>query len=173
MRFCEKTFNTLWILVICGVLLAAFGVQLILKEMPCPLCLLQRLAMISIACSALLNLRFGVKTTHYSLALLSSIFGGSVSLRQIALHVCPDFTTFGSPVLGLSLFSWAFLVFCCSIAAVAFLMFFYDPKESPKEPERMSIWENIAAYLLLFVAAANIISTLVLCGLDPCSDVDI
>lgn len=171
MRFCEKTFNILWILVLCGVLLAAFGVQLIYKEMPCPLCLLQRLGMISIGCSALLNLRFGVKMTHYSLALLSSIFGGSVSLRQIALHVCPDFTTFGTPVLGLSLFTWAFIVFCCSIVAVAFLMFFFDPKESPKAPERMGFWGNVAAYLLLFVAFANIISTLVLCGLDPCHDI--
>lgn len=170
MRFCERFFNTLWILVICGVLLAAFGVQLFLKEMPCPLCLLQRLAMISIASAALLNLCFGTKLTHYSLALFSSTFGGAVSLRQIALHVCPNFTTFGTPVLGLSLFSWAFLVFCCSIVAVALLMFFYDPKESPRDPGRMNAFEQLAAALLLFVTVANIITTLVLCGLDPCSD---
>ena len=33
------------ILVLCGTLLAAFGVQFFEGEMPCPLCILQRLAM--------------------------------------------------------------------------------------------------------------------------------
>lgn len=170
MRFCERTFNAIWILVICGVLTASLWEQFVHKEIPCPLCLLQRLAMISIACSALLNLVFGTKVAHYSLALIASVVGGVVSLRQIALHVCPQFETFGTPVLGLSLFTWAFLVYCCSIIAVALLMFFYDPKESNKEASRLNGLDWCAVIYLLFVTLVNIFSALMLCGFGLCDE---
>lgn len=168
MRICERTLNALWILVICAVLCAGFWVQIFDKEIPCPLCMLQRIGMISVASAALLNLTCGVKTGHYSLALLSCLFGASVSLRQIALHVCPQFDTFGTPVFGLSLFTWAFIVFCCSIVAVAFLMFFYDPKESSREPVQMNWLDKFVGGLLLLVTVGNFFSAIVICGFGPC-----
>lgn len=170
MRLCERTFNAIWIIVVCGVLCASLWVQFVDKDIPCPLCLLQRIAMISVACSAALNLIFGVRVAHYSLALLSCVFGASVSLRQIALHVCPQFDTFGVPVLGYSLFTWAFLVYSCSVVAVALLMFFYDHRESHQEPARLNALDKLAIGLLIFVTLANIFSAFILCGFGPCDE---
>ena len=87
--------------------MSGFGYQLITHEDPCPLCLLERLGMIGIGVGALMNLRFGLRVEHLGLSLLAAFAGRLVSLRQIALHVCPEFPTFGSPVLGFDLYVWA------------------------------------------------------------------
>ena len=41
--------------------LAAFGMQFVLQELPCPLCVLQRVALVLCGFGFLLNLRFGVQ----------------------------------------------------------------------------------------------------------------
>lgn len=166
----ERNLNALIIIIISGVLLSAYGVQFLWHEQPCPLCLLQRIGMISVAVAALLNIRFGVKMSHYALALLSALFGGFVALRQISLHVCPGFPEFGLPVLGLSLYTWSFIVFVCVVLAVAFLLFLYNPDEERQVPPPLNAWSKLAYGLIFTVAVANIITTLLQCGLGPCVD---
>ena len=56
------------------VLIAAFVFQVGLHELPCPLCLLQRLGLLGIAFGTLLNLRYGTRVIHYALSCLSAIF---------------------------------------------------------------------------------------------------
>lgn len=164
----ERILNALVIIIITAILLSAFGVQLIMHEEPCPLCFLQRLGMLSVGSSLLLNLWFGIRPSHYGLALLSSIIGGSVALRQISLHACPGVPAFGIPILGLSLYTWSFLIFTCCILAVAILLFLYNPKKSGEIPGRFSYLEKAACALLFFSAAANILSAFLQCGLGPC-----
>jgi hypothetical protein len=40
-----------------------------------------------------------------------------VAARQIFLHILPGDAGFGSPVLGLHLYTWCFIAFACQIAA--------------------------------------------------------
>src|ERR1700728_1159169 len=117
--------NAILILILSGILLGAFFVQFYWHEEPCPLCLLQRLGMIGVGIGALLNLKFGIQASHYAVSLLSSLMGGTVALRQISLHVCPGSPQFGIPVLGLSLYTWSFIVFACSVLYISLLMFLY------------------------------------------------
>ena len=166
----ERNINALIIIIISGILLSAYGVQFLWHEQPCPLCLLQRIGMISVAAAAFLNIRFGVKMSHYGLALLSALYGGFVALRQISLHVCPGFPEFGLPVLGLSLYTWSFIVFVCVVLAVALLLFLYNPDEERQAPPSLNTWSKLAYGLIITVAVANIISTLFQCGLGPCVD---
>lgn len=165
-----RSLNALVIIIITGVLISAFGVQIFMHEEPCPLCFLQRLGMVSVASSLLLNLWFGIRPSHYGLALISSIVGGTIALRQIALHACPGTPTFGIPVLGLSLYTWSFLVFTCCILAVALLLFLYNPKRSEETPSQFNYLEIAACALLLFAAAANILSAFLDCGLGACAE---
>lgn len=162
----QKNLNALIIFIIAGVLLAAFGVQIIEKEVPCPLCLLQRIGMLCLAASLSLNLIFGVKPSHYGLALFSCLFGGAVALRQISLHVCPQFPTFGLPVFGISLYTWSFFVFICSVFAIAALLFLYDPKQ--REEAKLNTFSKFTFYLIFLVAIANFFYTLYQCGLGSC-----
>lgn len=165
----QKNLSALVIFIICAVLLSAFGVQLLMHETPCPLCLLQRLCMIAVAISLLLNNWFGVRPAHYGLGLLGCLLGGSIALRQIALHVCPGFPTFGIPVLGLSLYTWSFLVFACSVLAIALLLLFYQPKNPQSEVvSQLSILDRVAFTALVLVVILNIITTFLQCGIGGC-----
>lgn len=166
----QKTINALVVFTLCGILLAAFGVQFIEHEQPCPLCMLQRLAMVAVASTCLLNLCFGIHPANYGLALICSLAGGLVALRQISLHVCPGFSTFGTPVFGLSLYTWSFVIFCCCILAVALLLFLYNPRLQQKAPVEFNLLGKSAFFLLFFIAIANIFTTLSQCGLGPCQD---
>lgn len=158
--------NALLIFILSGVLISAFGVQFIGHEKPCPLCLLQRIGMISVACGAAFNLCFGIRSRHYGLILLSALFGGAVALRQISLHVCPGFSTFGIPVLGLSLYTWSFIVFISVILYTAFLLLLYSPAKA--SGEKLGIFEKSACFTILMIAIGNFLSTLFECGFGPC-----
>jgi len=168
METLQRILNVLWVFVLCGVLLAAYGYQFLKHEIPCPLCMLQRLAIIGIATGVLMNLRFGIRAEHYGLALLSALVGYTVSLRQISLHICPQFPTFGEPVLGYDLYVWAFIVFTCSILAAAILLilfgFFNHGAEQP-------VWgrlQKTAFGLVCLIVLVNIVTTLLECGFSAC-----
>lgn len=163
----QKNLNALAIFVIVGVLLSAYGVQLFWQETPCPLCLLQRIGMIGVASSLLLNLYCGIRTSHYALALFSSIVGGFVALRQISLHVCPGMPAYGLPVLGVSLYTWSFLVFVCCVLAVAILLLMYDSQQ-PVEEEPVNKFGYAAGVALLGITLANVLTTFIQCGMGPC-----
>lgn len=166
----ERILNACVILILTGILLGAFGVQFVMHETPCPLCLVQRVGMIGVGTSLLMNLWFGVRMAHYGLAIFSSLVGGLVALRQISLHVCPGFPTFGLPVLGISLYTWSFLIFVCCILSISLLLFLYTPGQSDRQPPRLDFLAKTAFGSLFFVAVANILAALFQCGLGPCTD---
>lgn len=168
MQTCERFFNALIVFILCGVLLSAYGVQFLWHEVPCPLCMLQRLGMISVASGLLLNLFCGVHVSHYGLSLLSSVMGGFIALRQISLHVCPDFPTFGLPVLGLSLYTWSFVVFVCCILAISLLLFLYRPIKSEVVPSDLEWFAKLALYFAVVTTLGNVITTFIQCGLGVC-----
>lgn len=164
----ERSLNVLLVLIIGGILLGAYSVQFFLHEEPCPLCMLQRLGMIGVTMGALLNLKFGIRMSHYGLSLISALMGGVVALRQISLHACPGFPEFGLPVLGLSLYTWSFLVFACVVFGIAVLLFLYNPEESVKPQERLNFLSKFAFGLIFLVTVANILTTYLQCGFGPC-----
>ncbi len=159
--------NGLWIFIYCAIITGAFGIQIFEHEQPCPLCYLQRVAMISVSTAALLNLFYGVRPIHYAFALFSSIAGGIVAFRQISLHICPSFPQFGLPFWGISLYSWSFLTFVCSIFMTAVLLCLYRPSQSI-QPVRMNFFSRLAGFYLLVIVLGNIFSVLLECGLGVC-----
>ncbi len=166
-----RAFSALFIYVLSGVLLGAYSVQFFHHEEPCPLCLLQRVAMIGVAIGQILNLKFGIRPTHHALSILSALCGASVSLRQITLHICPNFPTFGEPMLGLSLYTWAFLTFASSIFAIAVLFFFYKPKEDSIPPKKMEPFAKGACGLIFLITLSNIFTTFWECGPLFCPEI--
>lgn len=168
MQTLQKNINALIIFIIAGILLGAFGVQFIWHETPCPLCLLQRIGMMGVAASLALNIKFGVRPFHYGLALLCSLFGGFVALRQISLHVCPGFPEFGLPVLGISLYTWSFFVFVCCVLAVAILLLMINTREDNESALTINRFQSVAFWLIFFVTLANVVATLLQCGLGDC-----
>ena len=168
----EKHLNALLALLLAVILWGAFGIQFFKHEQPCPLCLLQRLGMLGVAAGALMNVKFKPHKFYYGLSLLSAAFGGFVALRHIFLHICPGFPTFGHPFWGLSLYTWSFIIFACTIVYIALLLIFFDSKEPPNLKEgRLNWWGQLAFVLTFLVALTNIFMTLHQCGLSVCADV--
>lgn len=163
-----RTCNALLILVLMGVILSAFYQEFTVQGNPCPLCLLQRIAMVGVATSTMMNLRFGIRIRHYALGLASAVFGASVSVRQILLHICPSFSEFGYPVLGYSLFTWAFFVFCSCVVAIIIFLFLYKPEQ--RKTVQMNGFEKFTFAVLALIVLVNLLIAFSLCGFGSCPD---
>ena len=107
----------LYVLVITAVLGGAFWIQFGLGEFPCPLCILQRMAMILAAMGAAFNLVVGIRIRHFGMSIVASVLGLLISTRQILLHIEPGDSGFGTPILGMHLYTWAWIVFLSVIVA--------------------------------------------------------
>lgn len=160
----SRLLSSLLVIVLSGVITAAFGYQFATGQNPCPLCFLQRVAMIGIGAGQLLNFRFGIKMSHHAISLFHCLFGAAVSLRQIGLHVCPGFSTFGTPVLGYSLYTWAFTVFICSLIVIGVLMALYNPKWKLGNSKPLTYLERFASVYLVIIVIADIFTAAMICG---------
>lgn len=143
----------------------AFFDQLYFGELPCPLCLLQRVAYALIGIALILNIRFGAHSAHYGWGILGGVIGMALSLRQILLHVLPGDAGFGNTFLELHFYTWAFLGFIGLIAVQAILLML------PSGGVRNRSWiaKALVIWFILLVLA-NVISTLLECGIGPCAD---
>lgn len=171
-RTVVQIFNGLGALTVFGVVFGAYGFQFILLEPPCPLCLLIRLGMIGIGFGLALNVLFGPRPLHYGLALLAAMFGAMASLRQVMLHIVPGTGSYGDPAFGMHLYTWAFIVFVTITLAIAVVLFFQDQFDEPAGPVPAAVrWMAIIVMAAgLFLAGANVITTLLECGVGACPD---
>jgi disulfide bond formation protein DsbB len=112
-----------YVLGMCAVLTAGFLVQFILGELPCPLCVLQRIFMMLAAIGPIYIIarsRVDAVTTRdfatgYGLSILASVCGAAVSARHILLHIKPPDPGYGSAIFGLHPYTWALITFTVSI----------------------------------------------------------
>lgn len=169
-HYASRIISILLVIVLAGVVTAGFGYQAVYNEAPCPLCFLQRIAMIGVAVGQLLNFRFGEKMSHHAISLFHCLFGAAVSLRQISLHVCPTFPKFGSPVLGYSLYTWALISFLCSLVAIGTLMSLYKPEWKKVNSKFLTHLEQFAFLYVLLIVIADIITAAMVCGFGACPD---
>ena len=139
-----RTVNTFVIYILCFILTGAFFYEYGYSEPPCPLCFLQRLMMIGVGMGFMLNIYHGIRVSHYDVSYFSAIIGAATSMRQILLHICPNQKAFGLPVFGLSLYSWAFLVFVCTIIGISVLLMFYRHQEDLETNPKLNAFHKIA-----------------------------
>lgn len=160
--------NALALYAISAALLLAFYWQLAYDELPCPLCLLQRVAFTALAVGPALTIRHGPKPAHYGLVILAALMGAAIASRQILLHIMPDDAGYGSALLGLHFYTWAFLCFVGAILAAA-IMLTFDKQFAPegKAPAR-GRFEEVAVWLIIGVTALNAASALIECGFSGC-----
>jgi disulfide bond formation protein DsbB len=111
--------NTLSLYALSLILAAAFAAQLLLHELPCPLCLLQRVLFATLAIGPILNIRWGPRPSHYALSLLAAVAGMMVSTRQILLHILPGDAGYGSALLGYHYYTWALIGFAAAVVVLA------------------------------------------------------
>ena len=101
----------------------AFADQLWFRDLPCPLCILQRAGFIAAGFGIALNLIFVPRPRHYGLAILGALAGGVVSARQILLNIAHS-SSYGNAVFGLHLYTWALLLFVLMVVGSAIMLQF-------------------------------------------------
>lgn len=166
--------NAIALLALAGVLAGAFVEQLLFRELPCPLCLLQRAGFAVVGVGLCLNVLCGPRPAHYGLMIGGAVIGGSVSLRQIALHIVPGTGAYGGAIFGLHLYTWAFLIFGAVVIGAAIMMLFERqfpaPGEAAPAAGHRTALGLFAAGVFAVAVAGNVVSTVLECGGGLCPD---
>jgi len=169
-RSLALTLNALGLYAIALVLLVAFAAQLVLHELPCPLCLLQRIQFAMLAVVPILSVRFGPRPSHYAVSLLAAIAGAAFASRQILVHIMPGDPGYGSALLGYHYYSWAFIGFAVAIVALAAVLLFDEQFRDDGKPHPGGAFGRAAVWLVIALTALNVVSTLLECGFGACPD---
>ena len=161
---------------ICGVLIGAFFVQFVEKELPCPLCMLQRMAMMLAAMGPFYllgrlrstgSIRVDTMARAYGMSILAAALGLVMSSRQVLLHIIPGDPGYGSTVFGMHLYSWGVVVFLAVIVMSGLTMLLSRQLHIEKSPHQNSIATRILSVIFITVIGANVVATFVESGFHP------
>lgn len=170
-----RLLNALALLGIGGILAYAFVDQFLFADLPCPLCLLQRVGFIIAGFGFALNLLFGARPGHYALAIFGAVAGAAVSTRQILLHIVPGTGSYGEALFGLHFYTWALIAFVMIVLGCAVLLLLeaqFSPSPGARRPQHAGIarLDTVAVAVFGLLILMNAGSTLAECGLGPCPD---
>lgn len=157
-----------WVLIL--VLVAAFGAQFVNGELPCPLCVLQRVALMLCALGPLYLLigqrdgEVAVRdvATAGGIGILAGLLGVAASTRQVLLHILPNDPGYGTPILGLHLYTWCLIAFLSHIAANALMLV----GTAWLSDQRIAPWRltGATAAALALIVVTNIVSVIAEAG---------
>ena len=167
----SRLLNALGLVAIDTVLVLAFADQLWFRDLPCPICILQRAGFIAAGFGIALNLIFGPRPSHYGLAILGAMAGGIMSADQVLHYVVPGTGSYGNAIFGLHLYTWALIGFALIVVGSAVMLLFdrqYEP--TGPLPLRLTVLPLTAVALLALIAVANVLSTLAICGVGLCPE---
>ena len=159
--------------VIAAVLTGALFMQYGRGELPCPLCLLQRVAMLGVCFGLMQNFRGGFSDRNLGYSLLFSVFLLIVAVRQTLLDIYPrpGHEYVGSAVLGLHMPVWSVVIAVALITAFALKLCIVGSEQGARTPDRRSMLGGAAAMVSLYVIALALVnfgSVVVQCGLGEC-----
>jgi disulfide bond formation protein DsbB len=160
--------NIIGLSAVCFTLLFAFADQIVQGNIPCPLCILQRAGIIAAGFGLVLNLKTGMRPSHYGLIVLGAAISGSVAARHVLLHIVPGTGAYGHAFLDLHFYTWVFIISALMITGAA-IMLLFDRQFGEVQPAlkmRTAVYLPIALFMVLTVA--NGVSTLLQCGGGIC-----
>jgi disulfide bond formation protein DsbB len=165
----------LTMMVAAGILTAALYFQYSAAELPCPLCLLQRVALFGVCFGVMLSFRHGFSHAHSGISMIFSVFLLIVAARQTLLDIYPrpGHAYIGEAVLGLHMPVWSVLIAAALLTGQAIqLALFGDNRQVLETPARaFPVLAGLAGLVGVYViglCAANLVSVVLQCGLDQC-----
>lgn len=160
-------------LALAGIQTAALVFQFALGETPCPLCLLQRVAMFGVSFGIIRNFRDGYSPKHDGMSMIFALFLLVIATRQTLINIYPrpGHEYIGSAVLGLHMPVWAILIATALLIgyAVKFAITGGDGNMTPLNRfPALARAGNMLGLFIVLLAAVNFASVIVQCGLDAC-----
>lgn len=161
-------FNALWVAVLLSVICGSLFIQFVIGDLPCRLCMWQRMSMMLIAAVLLVNIRFGQNTRNYGMILFFALFGAIVSIRQILSYIAPGNPGYGPAVFSMHTYTWALLVFASSILASAVMLILNSMQGSDgAQPLPVGAVKGLIGVTMAVVLTLSV-ATFFQCGLDVC-----
>ncbi len=155
-----------------AILTTAMGFQYIGGELPCPLCLLQRVAMLGICFGIIHHVRNGYDARNIGVGLVWSLFLLIVSVRQVLLNIVarPGHAYPGSAVFGLHMPVWSVVIALAMLLLFAGMLTLFDIKELSAAQPSPALTQTGAfvGFYVIVLAIINFISVVVQCGLGAC-----
>jgi disulfide bond formation protein DsbB len=158
-------------LAMAGILTVAMIFQYYLGEIPCPLCLLQRVAMFGVCFGIIMHFRYDYSARNDGFCMLFALFLLIVASRQtlIDIYPRPGHDYIGSAVFGLHMPVWSIVIAVTIL--LAFAAKFAVLGDPARDPQPSPILGRLARLLSLYVIALcliNFASVIVQCGADAC-----
>ncbi|MDR9835809.1 disulfide bond formation protein B [Herbaspirillum huttiense] len=173
--------NCLCLLAVSACLGLLLYYQWVLLEPPCPLCLLQRTGIILTGIGFMRNLRFGVKSAHYGVALVGALLTGLIALRQLSLEGMAGQTPSGPLFQGLHFYTWSALFSLAAIIVIAGLLGFKSAEypatllllqsaEYQNEQRRIPWGRLVVSLIFLLVVGAHLTASVMGCDRIACDE---
>jgi disulfide bond formation protein DsbB len=169
------TYLLLVMFVIAGILTAAMTLQYVNGELPCPLCLLERVAMLGVCFGIMLNFRCGFSYQNTGFSLLFAIVLLVVSVRQSLLDIYPrpGHEYIGSAILGIHMPVWSIIIALTLLTAYAIKLATLGDDEYLRKADvsEFTAIRRIADVLSIYVIAIcliNLVSVVLQCGFGEC-----
>ena len=155
-----------------AILAAAMVLQYAGGEIPCPLCLLQRVAMFGICFGIIRHVRHGYDGRNIGIALVWALLLLLVSVRQVLLDIVPrpGHAYPGSAVLGLHMPVWSVVIAFAVLLALAATLALFDGERlriAPPSPTLRRIG-SVASLFVIALCLVNLVSVVLQCGFGAC-----
>ncbi|MDQ3446601.1 MAG: disulfide bond formation protein B [Pseudomonadota bacterium] len=161
--------------VVAGILTAAMTLQYVHGELPCPLCLLERVAMFGVCFGIMLNFRRGFSYQNTGFSLLFAIVLLSIAVRQSLLDIYPRpaHEYIGSAIFCIHMPVWSIIIALSLLTAYAIKLAILGGDEYLRAADlsEFPAIRKAADFLSLYIIVIcliNFVSVLLQCGLGEC-----
>ncbi len=169
----QRSFNDLFQLALMATIAAIMTVAMVLQyygnEIPCPLCLLQRVAMFGVCFGIIMHFRHGYSARHDGVSMLFALFLLIVSARQTLLDIYPrpGHEYIGSAILGLHMPVWSVVIAVTILLGFA-VKFAVLGGEYLRDQRPSSALGRLLSLYVIAIALINLGSVIFQCGMDAC-----
>ncbi|MCX8252593.1 Disulfide bond formation protein DsbB [Beijerinckiaceae bacterium RH AL1] len=155
-----------------AILTVAMVFQYAAGELPCPLCLLERVAMFGVCFGIIRHVRQSYDGRNLGLSLVWGLVLLIVSIRHTLLNIVarPGHAYPGSAVLGVHMPVWSVIIALAVLLTLAATLAAFDPARldaTPSSPVLQRIG-NVAALYVIALCLINLVSVILQCGLGAC-----
>jgi disulfide bond formation protein DsbB len=159
-------------MVLSAILTAAMVMQYAFADIPCPLCLLQRVTMFGCCFGLLHQLRTYKSERGGGIALLFALLLLVIAVRQTLLDLFPrpGHAYIGSAVFGVHMEVWSVVTGVALLLAMALRLTLFGGPHIPPQTEQPPLARSVRLleFYVVLICVINVASVVLQCGFGEC-----